>query len=183
MQFTHFFGMDQAGTDAFGEARIRERFMHWQDMMAAGIPVSCGSDWMAGPINPMVGFFFGATRINQAGEINWAPEQAVPLSEGVLCYTIRSAEASKMEDIVGSLEPGKKADMVLFSVDLTDMSTWGIMSNREELPLENIVDDVGHDMSPLGFSGDDLSPDILDGKVIATFVDGRMVYLRDGESL
>jgi predicted amidohydrolase YtcJ len=49
----------------------------------------------------------------------WFPEQRISVEEAIRAYTINNARACFEEDIRGSLEAGKLADITVFDRDLT----------------------------------------------------------------
>lgn len=49
----------------------------------------------------------------------WVPEQRVTFQNAMQAYTIAGAYAAFREDQLGSIELGKLADFVVFSVDLS----------------------------------------------------------------
>jgi len=87
-------------------------------MGAAGIPVGGGSDATnVGPLNPWLMMYFMITGKNNAGVvINTvrAPQFCTRL-EALRMYTIGSAYFSFDDDRLGSIEPGKLADLAVLS--------------------------------------------------------------------
>ena len=49
----------------------------------------------------------------------WYPEQAVSIQEALWAYTVGAATATGEQDSKGSLAPGKVADMVMLSTDIS----------------------------------------------------------------
>ena len=49
----------------------------------------------------------------------WVPEQKITVEQALIAYTRSAAYASFEENIKGTLEPGKMADFVVISEDLT----------------------------------------------------------------
>ena len=74
-------------------------------IMDRGIPMAFGSDCM--PFDPMYGIW-SAVR-------NPIQESRIPLHEAIYCYTQGAAYASFEEDVKGSIEVGKLADLVVLS--------------------------------------------------------------------
>ncbi len=153
MQPQHFYG-DEMMESRLGHERLQWR-MAWRSMAEAGVPISFGTDWAAGPLNPAYGLLIAGTRMNYKGKTDWGPRETVPIETGIRYWTIGSARNLFMEDEVGSLEPGKYADLVLFNTDLRKMSTlWFLLTH-----------DIG-----LG---------TLDHFVDMTIVGGQIVYEKD----
>jgi len=83
--------------------------------MDHGVFVAISSDIL--PIGPMVGIYAAVTRKGQSGAV-YAPEEALTIEEAIVGYTRNGAYITFEEDIKGTLEPGKLADMVVLSEDL-----------------------------------------------------------------
>jgi predicted amidohydrolase YtcJ len=152
MQPTHYFG-DQSIVQTLGEQRFRH--MHRiGTLQRAKVNLAFGTDFSIVPMNPIYGLIAATTRLNCLG---WPVTEAekkeiIRIDDAIRHYTIGSARALKMDDRIGSLEVGKRADFVLFSLD----SVWPILET--------------------GFGNVDI--ELLDSLVLATFVDGRIVYQR-----
>jgi predicted amidohydrolase YtcJ len=56
------------------------------------------------------------TRTDPKGNV-WGPNQRISLEEAIRCGTINGAHASFEENIKGSIEPGKLADLVVLGRD------------------------------------------------------------------
>ena len=84
--------------------------------------------------------------------------------------TIEGAEAIGLDHEIGSLEPGKKADLIL--VDLRKPSMMPVL--RE--PVRNIVPNL-----VLSARGDEVAMSIIDGQVI--YEDGRITTIAEGDLL
>lgn len=125
MQPAHFvFG--EAGEKAMGPERMA-RVMPFKDMADAGILIGFGTDYCAGPLNPMYGLFIGATRLNYKMKVEWGPDQKVPVEQGIRHWTIDSAKSMMMDHEIGSIETGKLADFVVFNTDPLKLDTWWFM--------------------------------------------------------
>jgi N-acetylglucosamine-6-phosphate deacetylase len=48
----------------------------------------------------------------------------IPLEEAVAAATLRPAQSVEVDDLVGSIEPGKRADFVLLNKDLAIQSVY-----------------------------------------------------------
>jgi predicted amidohydrolase YtcJ len=88
-------------------------------MRAAGIPVGGGSDATnVGPLNPWLMMYFMITGKNNAGvlinNVRTTPQSCTRL-EALRMYTIGSAYFSFDDDRLGSIEPGKLADLAVLS--------------------------------------------------------------------
>ena len=88
-------------------------------MLDEGLMVSASSDYPCGPLSPLVGLYAAVTRRTRQGGDPVTPEEAVSVAEALRMYTINAAHAMKRETEAGSLEIGKRADIVVLSHDPT----------------------------------------------------------------
>jgi predicted amidohydrolase YtcJ len=82
--------------------------------MDHGIHVAVSSDMLSGP---MVGIYAAVTRKGLSGRV-FAAEEALTVMEALQAYTRHGAYLSFEEDVKGSLEPGKFADMIVLDQDI-----------------------------------------------------------------
>jgi len=103
-----------------GAERCRTTYA-FRSLLDAGATVVSGSDWFVAPPSPLEGIYAAVTRRTLDGEHpgGWVPEQRIGVEESLRAYTIDAARASFEEDVKGSLEPGKLADLVVLDRDLT----------------------------------------------------------------
>src|SRR5262249_50564377 len=84
-------------------------------MLDAGVRVALSSD---APVveddNPLAGAMAAVTRRDQEG-YDIAPEQAITINEALRGYTVGGAVATGQESRLGSIEPGKWADLAVLS--------------------------------------------------------------------
>lgn len=95
---------------------LMDRAMAFRSFLDAGIPVAAGSDYGAGPLNPLMGIQGMVTRKGWDGKV-WGARQRVSVAEAIGIYTLNGAYASQEEADKGSIVPGKLADFVLLSKD------------------------------------------------------------------
>jgi predicted amidohydrolase YtcJ len=81
-----------------------------------------GSDWYVAPPTPIEGIYAAVTRrtLDDKNPGGWVPEQKITVDEALRAYTIDAAYAGFAESRVGSLQPGKLADVVVLGRDLFD---------------------------------------------------------------
>lgn len=105
--------------DRVGSARVRGAYA-WRTLVESGARLALGSDFPVEPVNPLLGFHAAVTRQDASGEPpdGWFPEQALTREEALRGFTLDAAYAGFMEDEVGSLEPGKRADFVVLDRDI-----------------------------------------------------------------
>lgn len=100
----------------FGEERAR-RAIVTREWLEAGVTVALGSDSPTTPwYTPQVTLFGAVTRVT-ASDQQHTPEQALTIEEALRAHTLGSAYAAHEEDIKGSIETGKLADLVVWSQD------------------------------------------------------------------
>jgi predicted amidohydrolase YtcJ len=87
-------------------------------MKAAGVPLAAGSDAPVIPMNPLLGIYAAVTRKAESGEAV-LPGEAMSVEDALRMYTLGSAYASFKEHVIGSVEEGKGADLVLLDRDPT----------------------------------------------------------------
>lgn len=92
--------------------------------MDHGIHVAISSDIL--PIGPLVGIYAAVTRKGMSGRV-FGADEAITIEEAIAGYTIKGAYLGFEEDIKGSLEPGKLADMIVLSDDILTIDPEEIM--------------------------------------------------------
>lgn len=109
----------------FCEIRVgkeRSRYAYaWRTLLDNGAVLAFGSDWPVEPLDPRRGLYSAVTRKNiefDFPEGGWFPEQKLSLAEAIKYFTWGSAYASFQENIKGTLEPGKLADLTIFERDI-----------------------------------------------------------------
>lgn len=105
--------------DRVGPERIKTSY-NWRDMYDKGIVLAMGTDCPVESFNPLPNIYSAVTRkdLELQPEGGWYPEQALTLDEAIDGYTKTAAYMSHDEDIKGTLEVGKLADMVVLNEDI-----------------------------------------------------------------
>lgn len=87
----------------------------FRSLLDSGARLAFGSDWFVAPPTPLEGIYAAVTRRTLDGKNpnGWVPQQKITVEEALRSYTMDAAYAGFSEDSVGSLEPGKLADMVI----------------------------------------------------------------------
>ena len=91
----------------------------FQTMLSSAMMVAATSDSPCAPVEPLLGLYAMVTRQTQSGGPPAVPEEAVSPLDGLRMYTNNAAYAMNRDSEVGSLELGKRADMVVLSHDPT----------------------------------------------------------------
>ena len=110
--------MDMA--DAHWGARTLYSYA-WRTMLDFGVNLAFGTDAPVEPIDPLASIYAAVTRKKLSDRFrgeSWHPEQRLTVAEAVRAYTWGSAYASGRERELGSLSPGKLADLTIYSRDI-----------------------------------------------------------------
>jgi predicted amidohydrolase YtcJ len=101
----------------------------WRSLLRAGAILAFGSDCPVEDINPLLGIHAAVTRRRVdgwPGPEGWYPAQRVTVWEAMHAYTLGAAYAGGMGDWLGSLTPGKLADLVVLDRDIFECAPAGI---------------------------------------------------------
>lgn len=101
-----------------GEQRARDGAYVWKTLLDSGAIVTNGTDAPVEDIDPIASFYATVSRRMADGE-RFYPQQRLSRMEALQTYTIHAAYAAHEEDVKGSLSPGKLADIVVLSLDIT----------------------------------------------------------------
>ena len=135
------------------------------EMIAGGVCVSLGGDSGNGSNHfDMLRMMYLVANLYKDARLDVAvmpPEQALEMA------TLRGAEALLLETAIGSIEPGKRADLVLYDLDTPE---WRPLLN----PVNNLV---------YAATGASVRTVVIDGRVVLddgqlTTLDERAVYER-----
>jgi predicted amidohydrolase YtcJ len=104
-----------------GPKRCSEAYV-FRSLIDAGVRLAFGSDWPVAPLDPLAGIEAAANRcaVDDPSREAWHAEQRTTVAEALRAYTRDAAHAVFREDELGTLEPGKLADLVVLSRDITD---------------------------------------------------------------
>ncbi|MCD6263492.1 amidohydrolase family protein, partial [Candidatus Bathyarchaeota archaeon] len=83
-----------------------------------GIVVAAGTDSPVTPYHPFTSLWAAVARRTEVEGRRLGEEQRVTREEAIRMYTINSAYLSFEEDLKGSLEPGKLADIIILDRDI-----------------------------------------------------------------
>ena len=111
------------------------------DLTRAGIPWSLHSDMPMAPADPLFLMWCAVNRLTTSGRVA-GPDQRVTAEEALRGVTIEAAYSLKLEDEIGTITPGKRANFTILSdnplsVDpakIRDISVWGTVMEGRVLP-------------------------------------------------
>ena len=99
----------------YGAERLNRMFA-LRSFIDAGIRPTMSSDYPPGPFPPMMFLQSSVTRTDIKGNV-WGPRQRISVEEALRVGTINGAYASFEENLKGSIEAGKLADLVVLGRD------------------------------------------------------------------
>jgi len=117
----------------YGEDRLEWMFAQ-RSFIDSGVVSTGATDYPPGPFEPLMGIQSCVTRTDMNGKL-WGASQRISVEEALRLYTQNGAYASFEEDIKGSIEVGKLADLVVLSHDITTVDPFGII----DIPIEQTV--------------------------------------------
>lgn len=108
-----------------------------------GIPTALHSDYTMAPALPLNSAWVAVNRVTSEGNV-MAPTECLSVEEALKAITIEAAYVMGLENEVGSLRAGKKADMVVLEQDpyeidpmaLKDIPIWGTIFEGAVFPIK-----------------------------------------------
>jgi predicted amidohydrolase YtcJ len=130
MQATHATSDLPWAPTRLGAARVEEGGYVWQKLLKSGAIIANGSDFPVEEPNPMLGLYASITRQDPSGNPpnGWQPDQRLSREETLRSFTLHAAFAAHAEKDLGSLTPGKLADLVVLSKDVMTVGPKEILS-------------------------------------------------------
>jgi predicted amidohydrolase YtcJ len=119
MQPYHAIDDGRWAEQVIGPERSRTTYA-FRGLLDANARLAFGSDWFVAPPTPLEGIYAAVTRrtLDDRNPQGWVPEQKISVEEALTAYTRDAAYASFEEQIKGTLEPGKLADLVVLDRNL-----------------------------------------------------------------
>jgi predicted amidohydrolase YtcJ len=97
-----------------------DRVYNFQSLAQSGALLALGSDAPVADPSPFLGMHAAICR-QQPGEMAagpWFGQEALSLAQTIYGYTLGAARAAGWQETIGSITPGKRADMVVLDRDL-----------------------------------------------------------------
>jgi len=112
-------------------------------MVRNGIPVSLHSDFTMAPAAPLTLAWVAVNRVTADGTL-MAPEERISAEQALRAITIDAAFALRMENEIGSIVAGKRADFTVLEEDpleiepsgLKDIPIWGTVYEGRVYPID-----------------------------------------------
>ena len=119
-----------------GPERVKQTYA-FRDLFDAHASVTFGSDWTVAPLSPLLGIYGAVTRrtIDGANPGGWVPEQRITVEEAVLAYTRNNAYGSYLDEVLGTIEPGRYADLVVLADDIFEIDPIEIANANVDMTL------------------------------------------------
>ena len=105
-----------------------------RSMLDAGIKVSLHSDAPSGPVGIHV-IDAAVNRYDRSKDYQFDQTQCVSVLDAIRCYTLHPAYASYQENIKGSIEVGKLADMIVLSDDILKIAPMDIHKLKVDMTM------------------------------------------------
>ena len=111
-------------------------------MVRNGIPTSLHSDFSMAPAAPLTLAWVAVNRVTSEGSL-MSPEERITVAQALRAVTIDAAFALRMEDEIGSIVAGKRADFTVLGQDpfavepmrLKDIPIWGTVFEGRPYPI------------------------------------------------
>ncbi|MEK6767704.1 MAG: amidohydrolase, partial [Gemmatimonadota bacterium] len=131
MQGSHQTSDAPMAMNRLGWTRVQGAYA-WRSLLETGLVIPNGSDAPVEHWNPLISFHSAVTRRDASGwpAGGWFPAQRMTRQEALMSMTIWPAYASFMEDVSGSLTPGKYADFVVLDQDIMRVAPDQILDTR-----------------------------------------------------
>ncbi len=110
----------------------------WRSLLDAGTLLAFGSDCPVEDLNPFLGIHAAVTRQRTDGSPGpggWYPEQRLTVKETVHAFTLGAAQAVGLDERMGSLAPGKLADLIVLDRDIFDCDPMDIAGTAVEATM------------------------------------------------
>jgi predicted amidohydrolase YtcJ len=128
--------------DTLGPERGEQLFLN-QDYLRHGATLVWGTDWSVTTLSPLEGIETAVTRRHLGGinpntkepDQTWMPDQTLNLEQAIAAYTINGAYLVHAEDLTGSVETGKLADLVVLEQNLFEVSPLEIHTVNTDMTI------------------------------------------------
>jgi predicted amidohydrolase YtcJ len=121
----------------------------WQypfgSLVRSGARLAFGSDWSVSSPNPLEEMHVAVNRTGfpsaegsdrpEALTVPLVPDEAIDLATAIEAFTMGSAHVNHLDDVTGSITPGKYADLVVLDRNLFELPTSEIHQARAQLTM------------------------------------------------
>ena len=122
--------------DAVGPERVRYSWP-FRSLLDAGAQMALSTDFPVVELDPLHEVYAAVTRqlFDGTPEEGWVPQERITLAEALAAYTSGSAYVEGLEEKVGTLEPGKAADVIVLSKNLFAVEPKEILDTTVDLTV------------------------------------------------
>ncbi|MCF1710995.1 amidohydrolase [Tabrizicola sp. J26] len=132
---------DQYGKVGLGPERADE-MVRLGDLDRAGVAWSLHSDMPMAPGDPLFLMWCAVNRLTTSGRVA-GPEQRVTAEQALRGVTIEAAYSLKLEDEIGTIAPGKRANFTILdgnpltvdAMEIRNIGVWGTVMEGRLLPV------------------------------------------------
>lgn len=132
---------DQYSSVGLGPKRA-DAMVRLGDVSKAGISWSLHSDMPMAPADPLFLMWCAVNRVTSSDRVA-GPEQKVGAQEALRGVTIEAAYSLKLENEIGSIEPGKRANFTILDesplaldpMKIKDVNVWGTVMEGQVFPV------------------------------------------------
>ena len=119
-----------------GPQRVKGAYA-WRSLLNTGTIIVGGSDFPNDGMNPLWGFYAAITRSDKTGypQDGWYRDQKMTREEAARCFTQWAAYGSFEENMKGTIEAGKWADITVLSKDIMQIPPMEILSTDVEMTI------------------------------------------------
>jgi len=131
---------DQYGKVGLGPERA-DKMVRLGDLTRAGIRWSLHSDMPMAPADPLFLMWCAVNRLTASGRVA-GPDQRATAEEALRAVTIEAAYSLRLEDEIGTISPGKRANLTILdanpltveATEIRNVAVWGTVMEGRVLP-------------------------------------------------
>jgi predicted amidohydrolase YtcJ len=119
-----------------GPERARTTYA-FRSLLDTGAGLMFGSDWTVAPMDPLLGIYAAVTRRTLDGRNpnGWVPEQKITVEEALRAYTAANAYGAFRDRELGTVQVGKRADLIVLSDNLLTIDPTRIPEARVDYTI------------------------------------------------
>lgn len=127
--------------DGYIDTDILDRAYPARELWDAGVVLSGGSDWPVDPLDPWLQMQIAVTREGIANPQRgvypgrFAPSEALTAEEAIIMHTLGGATQMHQDDVTGSIEVGKYADLIVIDRNPTTIPADEIAATTVEATI------------------------------------------------
>ena len=131
----YMYGLGDQYYENFGPERSRWLHPH-KTMKEMGIIAGGNNDCPVTFYGPFVQMYAAVTRKTNSGLVV-GPEEAIDIMDAIRVYTWNGAYLGKDEEILGSIEPGKLADIIIIDKDILSVPAEDLLETKVLMTMVN----------------------------------------------